>query len=257
MEFGSKEDKENLVLWTCRSCGYDWRGKSPRVRASRPHCSRCGSRNVGVKDWLIDKERWERARHDALERVNWQCEACGRRLSPLEPVVHHLNYDDYYHLDNLVCLCPHCHYLVHGKIPSYIRGKVCMIFGIIAMIVGFLAINEVRISPASVPHATLLLAFIGIPLGIGLILLALKLTRETRKVRRAVKRVVKNRLGLPKATLVKDEVTELQTDEIFYCQGCGKEISEQEFEEFGGLCKWCRGMPLQKEFPAPPGFPKL
>ena len=74
MEFGSKEDKENLVLWTCRSCGYDWRGKSPRVRASRPHCSRCGSRNVGVKDWLIDKEKWERARLDALERVNWQCE---------------------------------------------------------------------------------------------------------------------------------------------------------------------------------------
>jgi hypothetical protein len=246
MGASSTEEKDNLVLWTCRSCGYDWRGKSPKVRATRPRCSRCGSWSVRVKDWLIDKERWKRARLDAFERANWQCEACGRDLN-VSARVHHLSYDDYYHLDNLVCLCPHCHYLIEGKTPSYAFGVLSIIFGIIALFVGFLGgMNGV-----------LVLAFIGIPLGAGLLLLALRLTSETRKVRRAVRKAVKSRLKVPETILIENEEVELQTDENFYCQGCGREISEQESSDFGGLCRWCRGMPLQRGFPAPPGFPKL
>lgn len=248
--------KDNVVLWICKSCGYAWRGKSPKVRATRPHCSRCGSQNVRVKDWLIDRERWEKARQNALVRADWKCQACGYKLGNSAPV-HHLNYSDYYHPDNLVCLCPHCHFLIHKKSPSYIIGKISTFFGIISIILGILSINEMRISQSPISQATLVLAFIGLPLGTGLILLALRLTKETRKVRGAVKKVINERLELQEAISVESEVIGTQTNEIFHCQQCGKEISEQEFDELLGLCRQCRGMPSQKGFPAPPRFPKL
>lgn len=247
--------KDNIVLWTCKLCGYDWRGKSPKVRSMRPHCYQCGSWSVKVKDWLIDKEKWEKARLDALERSVWRCQACGQKLNLSAPV-HHLDYDDYYHPDNLICLCPHCHFLIHGKSPSYIRGKISMIFGMILIILGVLGINEVKISQTPIAQTPLVLAFIGVPLGIGLILLAFRLTKETRKVQKSAKKVIKKRQKLQAAILVKSELTMSQINGIFYCQQCMREISEQEFEDFGGLCKQCRGMPFQKEFPSPPGFPK-
>ncbi|MEW6162538.1 MAG: HNH endonuclease signature motif containing protein [Nitrospirota bacterium] len=269
--------KDNVVLWTCKLCGNNWRGKSPKFRATRPHCSRCGSWFVRVKDWLIDSERWKKARLDALERADWQCQACRQRLDTSAPV-HHLDYSDYYNPDNLVCLCPHCHFLIHGKAPSYILGKVSMIFGIISIILGVLGINEVRISQTSISQATVVLAFIGLLFGLGLILLALWLTKETRKVRGMVKELLRSgrnstfaagfKMGVKKVikkqpkhqeaiSSIESEVTGAQINGIFYCQQCLREISEQEFEEFGGLCRQCRGMPSQKGFPAPPGFPKL
>ncbi len=43
----------------------------------------------------------------------------------------------------------------------------------------------------------------------------------------------------------------------FYCIQCGKEISPYQFQELGGLCRNCRGITIQDNFPSPPGFPKL
>lgn len=45
--------------------------------------------------------------------------------------------------------------------------------------------------------------------------------------------------------------------ETYFCIQCGEEIPEHEFEEFSGLCKKCRGISIQENFPSPPGFPKL
>ncbi|RKY30798.1 MAG: hypothetical protein DRP74_06275 [Candidatus Omnitrophota bacterium] len=45
--------------------------------------------------------------------------------------------------------------------------------------------------------------------------------------------------------------------EEFRCESCNRRISEEEYEEHGGLCRYCRGMPTQRGFPSPPGFPKM
>jgi len=45
--------------------------------------------------------------------------------------------------------------------------------------------------------------------------------------------------------------------EEYRCETCHRRISEEEYDEFNGLCRWCRGAPTQKGFPSPPGFPKM
>lgn len=45
--------------------------------------------------------------------------------------------------------------------------------------------------------------------------------------------------------------------EEFRCESCNRKISEKEYEEHRGLCRYCRGMPTQRGFPSPPGFPKV
>jgi len=55
----------------------------------------------------------------------------------------------------------------------------------------------------------------------------------------------------------KDDTTGIGEDEEEYrCKACNRIISKEEYEEFDGLCRWCRGAPTQKGFPSPPGFPK-
>lgn len=46
-------------------------------------------------------------------------------------------------------------------------------------------------------------------------------------------------------------------DTEFRCEVCNRQISEEEYYEFNGLCRYCRGGPIQKGFPSPPGFPKI
>jgi len=48
-----------------------------------------------------------------------------------------------------------------------------------------------------------------------------------------------------------------EDEEEYRCEACNKRISKKEYEEFNGLCRYCRGAPTQKGFPSPPGFPKL
>lgn len=48
-----------------------------------------------------------------------------------------------------------------------------------------------------------------------------------------------------------------ENKEEFRCEVCNRRISEEEHEEFNGLCRWCKGAPTQRGFPSPPGFPKL
>jgi len=46
-------------------------------------------------------------------------------------------------------------------------------------------------------------------------------------------------------------------EDYFICKNCGRKISEYDFYNHDGLCKYCRGIIIQKGFPAPPGFPKI
>lgn len=52
------------------------------------------------------------------------------------------------------------------------------------------------------------------------------------------------------------EESKKEENEKFYCESCNKRISEEEYDEHGGLCRYCRGAPTQQGFPSPPGFPK-
>lgn len=54
--------------------------------------------------------------------------------------------------------------------------------------------------------------------------------------------------------VLSDTIEEIE--EEYRCKTCHRRISEEEYEEFNGLCRWCRGAPTQKGFPSPPGFPK-
>jgi Zn finger protein HypA/HybF involved in hydrogenase expression len=49
----------------------------------------------------------------------------------------------------------------------------------------------------------------------------------------------------------------LDDTEEFRCESCNRRISEEEYEEHGGLCRNCRGMPTQRGFSSPSGFPKM
>jgi len=249
--------KNKIALWKCQICGNEWKGKSPQVRKTGPCCSVCGSRNVRVEDWLIDKEKWKEARLSAFERAGWQCEACGRAINLSAPV-HHLDYSNYYDPDSLVCLCSRCHHLNHGKPFSYKFGRIFEAFGILGIIIGGYYVNRLRSSNAF-SHDDLIAAIMGLSIGVSLVFLSRILTKKTREVRRAIKKAVKNRTKIDGANAEKDETVDLDISEEaqFLCSSCGREVSEQEYWEFGGLCKRCRGMPLQQKFPAPPGFPKL
>lgn len=45
--------------------------------------------------------------------------------------------------------------------------------------------------------------------------------------------------------------------EEYRYETCNRRISGEEYYEFNGLCKHCRGAPTQRGFPSSPGFPKL
>ncbi len=46
-------------------------------------------------------------------------------------------------------------------------------------------------------------------------------------------------------------------EDYFICQNCGRKISEYDFYNHDGLCKYCRGIITQEGFPGgPPGFPQ-
>ncbi|MFX0202007.1 MAG: hypothetical protein ACFFCW_38335 [Candidatus Hodarchaeota archaeon] len=250
-------NNRKVVLWKCQICGNEWKGKSPQVRTTRPYCSECGSSDVRVKDWLIDKEKWNKARLNAFKRAGWRCEACGGNIHLSAPV-HHLDYDDYYDSDSVVCLCSRCHHLNHGKAFCYKVGRIFKGIGIVGIIIGGYYVNDLRVSSWS-SHRTLVMAIMGLFIGVVLIFLSRILTKKTREARRAIKEAVKNRTKIFEAELEKNERDDLDIDDELecLCQGCGREISEGDYWEFGGLCKRCRGMPLQQGFPSPPGFPKL
>ncbi len=46
-------------------------------------------------------------------------------------------------------------------------------------------------------------------------------------------------------------------EEKYRCTMCNREISQEEYEEFNGLCRRCKGGPIQRGFPSPKGFPKI
>jgi len=48
-----------------------------------------------------------------------------------------------------------------------------------------------------------------------------------------------------------------EQEDYFICKNCGRRISEWDFYQHEGLCKYCRGIIMQKGFPGPPGFPQI
>lgn len=253
---------------------------SLRFRGPIRYCPQCGGWGVRVMDWLPDKEdkeKWQKVRLKALKRDNWRCQSCGRSLVERSAHVHHLSYDNYFNLDNLISLCPRCHQLAEGKTTSYEVGKVLAPLGglpILGVLLSWLS-SGVKFSHNAV---------FALLIGMGLLIHGLWLIRETLRVRASIERAVENPPKSQGDTSVNEEeifsrlervVERLEKDasvedeeilpdleippfeEKFYCQICGRKISEKEFEEFGGLCRRCRGMPLQRGFSVLPGFPGL
>jgi len=48
-----------------------------------------------------------------------------------------------------------------------------------------------------------------------------------------------------------------EQEDYFICMNCGRRISEWDFYQHDGLCKYCRGIIIQKGFPGPPGFQQI
>ena len=249
--------KNKLVLWKCYSSGHEWKGKSPYERETRPYCSRCGSHNIKVKDWLVDKEKWESARKIAIERAGRRCEACGKEL--ISPRIHHLSYSDYYDPENLVCLCTGCHATLHGKTYPYGLAKFLLVIGILLLIiVSFTLIF--RIGEGWKLYRAFSFSPVPVLAGIcvGSITIARFLRRKMRRIRRAIRRVVRRRARarrFEQYAILENEVND--TDYALYCKNCGRGISEEDYIAHDGLCKYCRGVITQQGFPSPPGFPKF
>jgi len=182
--------RDNLVVWKCSSCGYEWKGKSPQERETRPYCPQCRSWNVKVKDWLIDKEKWEIVRKIAIERAGGKCEVCGNEVA--SPRIHHVDYTDYYNPDKVVCLCPRCHAMFHGKIYSFGLSRFLLSLGIISIIFTYFILTG-KIGQGSNLYHNVSLSLILAIIGVGLITFAIMLRKDIRKVRRSIRRVVRHR----------------------------------------------------------------
>jgi len=66
----------------------------------------------------------------------------------------------------------------------------------------------------------------------------------------------KKRKNRKRNNFSEDEYEESWED-YFVCQNCGRKTSEWDFFQHDGLCKYCRGIIIQKGFQGPPGFPKF
>ena len=75
-----------------------------------------------------------------------------------------------------------------------------------------------------------------------------------RQILEAREENISNKSSMKNDFDIQDRVEEKET---FMYLNCGRFISEYDFMSHDGLCKYCRGMPMQKGFPSPPGFPKL
>ncbi len=81
-------------------------------------------------------------------------------------------------------------------------------------------------------------------------------TQYSKEAFKAIKQIFKERgVQLPRQLLINEKYNSKK--ETFICSNCGRFISEYDFMSHDGLCKYCRGMPMQRGFPSPPGFPKL
>ena len=72
-------------------------------------------------------ESWNRLRYVIFKRDHYICQMCGKKLDKSnemrKPVCHHIipiKCGGSHHFDNLLTLCPRCHYLVHKE---YIKKK--------------------------------------------------------------------------------------------------------------------------------------
>lgn len=181
--------EENIVLWECKTCGWRWKGKSPRFRTIRPYCTRCGSWSVKIKDWLIDKNKWEEVKEIVVKRAEGKCEACGNEAK--FPRIHHVEYNNYYDPEKMVCLCSRCHAVVHKKMRPYGISKALLSFGIIFTFIGIIFTTGI----IRAPELNLRIGPLFIPffVGIGFIISGIRLRRDIRKTKRAIRQTVRRR----------------------------------------------------------------
>ncbi len=178
-----------MVLWRCISCGHKWKGKSPQDRKSPPRCPKCRSpvlqwKKFRDKYWKWyrkeDRKKWEEIRQIVIKRANEKCEIC--RIKAKKFHIHHLDYQDYFNPKNLICLCPRCHLIIHGRTLSYEIGKMLEFLGISSFI---LSIIEIKIH-------NLMFFFIFLLIGLILVFFSYKLTKETREKRKIAKDYLKS-----------------------------------------------------------------
>ena len=71
-------------------------------------------RRMNYQEYLRT-DQWMLIARQVKKDANWQCEVCG---SKKDLVVHHTTYEhlgyDMYHMEDLHCLCRHCHEKLHG-----------------------------------------------------------------------------------------------------------------------------------------------
>jgi len=67
---------------------------------------------------MLKDPRWQKKRLEVFERAGWKCESCGDGTTELH--VHHVEYKKgakpwEYSMNDLQCLCKHCHKKDHKK----------------------------------------------------------------------------------------------------------------------------------------------
>ncbi len=56
---------------------------------------------------------------------------------------------------------------------------------------------------------------------------------------------------------VETSTDDMDIEESYRCRSCGEGIPRAEYPSGDGLCRMCLRMPLHRDFPSPPGFPKF
>lgn len=128
--WSAKRRKERRRQGVCQVC--DERIQPPSIqfcdthrlnhaRVSRNHVIK---RDERLREAAIpeQQQREKHLRHsygqagvDAWRRDNGSCSLCAASYTTQRIHVHHINGDDTHHVvENLVCLCSHCHRLIHG-----------------------------------------------------------------------------------------------------------------------------------------------
>ena len=68
----------------------------------------------------------------------------------------------------------------------------------------------------------------------------------------------KKKKGKKRRKYIEQAKDNLEQEDYFICMNCGRRISEYDFVNHNSLCKYCRGINTQKDFPGgPPGFPGI
>lgn len=112
-----------------RNCYGEWRSKTQTGSDNPNYIDGCSKGE-------LYKGSWSKNRKIALKRDNYRCQVCGKSKAEIgrNPDVHHIipirtfeNLEKGHRTENLICLCPECHYEVerdwsNGKTEAFHQG---------------------------------------------------------------------------------------------------------------------------------------